>query len=40
MIYDYDIDQADVETAFLEGRLEPHEYQYMQCPDETGSCRR
>lgn len=33
MIYNLDIDQADVEMAFLEGRLEPHEYQYMECPE-------
>ena len=33
MIHNLDIDQVDVETAFLEGRLEPHEYQYMQCPE-------
>lgn len=33
MVYGLDIDQADVETAFLEGRLEPHEYQYMECQE-------
>ena len=25
--------QCDVETAFLEGRLEPKEYMYMKCPE-------
>ena len=28
-----DIDQMDVETAFLEGELKPDEYQYMKCPE-------
>ena len=28
-----DIDQMDVETAFLEGILEPQEYVYLKCPD-------
>ena len=35
VIHDTDIDQADVETAFLEGKLKPEEYQYMHCPDVT-----
>ena len=33
MVIDLDIDQLDVETAFLEGILEPHEYVYLKCPD-------
>ena len=28
-----DIDQFNVETAFLEGILEPHEYVYLKCPE-------
>ena len=28
-----DIDQMDVETAFLEGILDPSEYVYMSCPN-------
>ncbi len=28
-----DIHQMDVETAFLEGILDPSEYVYMHCPD-------
>ena len=27
-----DIDQLDVETAFLEGVLEEDEYVYLKCP--------
>jgi Reverse transcriptase (RNA-dependent DNA polymerase) len=33
MILNLDIDQMDVETAFLEGILEPHEYVYLKCPE-------
>ena len=33
IILDLDIDQMDVETAFLEGVLDPSEYVYMSCPD-------
>jgi hypothetical protein len=32
-IYDTDIGQVDVETVFLEGKLSPKEYQYLQCPE-------
>ena len=33
IIYDTDIDQVDVETAFLGGKLNPDEYQYLRCPE-------
>ena len=33
IILDLDIDQVDVETAFLEGNLDPSEYVYMNCPE-------
>jgi len=33
MVMGLDIDQMDVETAFLEGILEPNEYVYLKCPD-------
>ena len=33
MICDLEIDQMDVETAFLEGLLEEPEYVYLKCPD-------
>ena len=32
IVLDLDIDQMDVETAFLEGILTPEEYVYMKCP--------
>jgi hypothetical protein len=35
IIYDLDCDQWGIETAFLEGKLEPKEYQYMKCPNRT-----
>ena len=33
LIWDCDIDQFDVETAFLEAELTPEEYVYMMKPD-------
>ena len=33
MVKGYSGIQFDVETAFLEGRLEPSEYMYMKCPE-------
>ena len=32
MVFDLDVDQMDIESAFLEGILEPKEYVYMRTP--------
>ena len=33
LVYPLSIDQMDVETAFLEGILEPSQYIYLKCPE-------
>ena len=36
LVLKLDVDQIDVETAFLEGDLKPSEYVYMKCPQGLG----
>ena len=36
MVFDLDVDQIDIESAFLEGQLKPSEYMYMKSPQGFG----
>ena len=36
IVFDLDVDQIDIESAFLEGQLKPSEYMYMKAPQGFG----